>query len=316
LASAPAPATIELPAHWGRWQRSKNTVIFHAARAGMAIARAQPFFVLSAFGAFGGAMGFLFSLTDRRRAVEQIRRAMPELKRPHWTIFRMFVHLGRVGAEFAKMDRYTAPDSPHVIFDDATRRTLDAALAEGKGVLCFTPHLGNWELYAQVAAARGYVCATVAKKSYDPRLTHLIHAFRTRGGLVVHYRGDVDVMQTLRARLQMRGFVGMLIDQDTRVPSVFVPFFGRPASTPVVPAWIGVQQGSPVLFGCAVREGARYRVTFERVPVPLPTDEPEFFAGLAQARALTAEITRRTEDAIRKHPHQWVWLHARWKRQP
>lgn len=307
---------IELPYWWKPWQRRKNTLIFHAARFGFWVARATPFFVLSTLAALGGALGFVFSGRDRNRAIRQLRAALPTLKHPAWTIFRMFVHLGRVGAEFAKIDRFLGPRSPHVIFDDATVRALDEALAEGKGVLCFTPHLGNWELYAQVAASRGYVCATVAKKTYDPRLTRLIHDYRTRGGLVVHYRGDSDIVPTLAERLKSGGFLGMLIDQDTRVPSVFVPFFGKPASTPVVPAWVGVLQGSPVLFGAAVREGSKYRVFFERVPLPEPPKEPEFFAGLAQAKAITAEVTRRTEEVIRRYPEQWVWLHERWKRQP
>ena len=307
---------IELPSWWTPWQRRKNTLIFHAARFAMALARAMPFFVLAALGAFGGAVGFVFSVRDRRRALRQIRAAMPELKHPAWTVLRMFVHLGRTGAEFAKIDRYLTPSSRHVVFDEATRRALDDARAEGKGILCITPHLGNWELYAQVAAARGYPCATVAKKTYDPRLTQLIHAFRTRGGLVVHYRGDVDILATLQARFDEGGFLGRLIDQDTRVASVFVPFFGRPASTPIVPAWIAVLRGAPVLFGAAVREGGRYRVFFERVPMPEAPAGAEYFTGLAQATALTAELTRRTEALIRRHPEQWVWLHDRWKRQP
>jgi KDO2-lipid IV(A) lauroyltransferase len=309
--------SIALPPWWRPWQRRKNTLIFHAVRFGLALARALPFWFLTAFAAFGGMLGFVFSGRDRRRAVEQLRRAMPELKHPVRTIFRMFVHLGRIGAEFTKIDRYLTPDSPHVIFDAATVKALEDARAERKGILCITPHLGNWELYAQVAAARGYKCATVVKPTYDPRLNKLITDFRTRAGLVIYSRGDPLMLDKLQQRLRDNEYLGMLIDQDTRVAGVFVPFFGRPAFTPVIPAWLAIQAGCPVLFGYAVREGSKYRVHFERVQGTFaPPDEPEFFTGLTQAHALTAKLTALTEAAIRRYPEQWVWLHARWKRQP
>ena len=100
--------------------------------------------------------------------------------------------------------------------------------------------------------------------------------------------------------------LAMLIDQDTKVEAVHVPFFGQAASTPVGPAGLALRKGLPVVAGVIHRlTGMRYRITLR----PVAT------AGLDET-ALTARMTAELEAAIRRHPTQWVWVHRRWRRQP
>jgi KDO2-lipid IV(A) lauroyltransferase len=106
--------------------------------------------------------------------------------------------------------------------------------------------------------------------------------------------------------LRRRGGLAILIDQDTRVEGVWVPFFGRPAFTPVGAARLALKRDVAVVpvFDERLADGT-HRAHFEP-PLDLPADEVE----------ATAMMTRAIEAQIRRVPEQWVWMHRRWRRQP
>ena len=101
----------------------------------------------------------------------------------------------------------------------------------------------------------------------------------------------------------------MLGDQDARRDGVFVPYFGRLASTPAGPAWLSLATGAPIVFGTCVRApDGRYEARI------LPPLYPEGAAHDAVAvRALTARHTALLEREVRQRPESWFWLHRRWK---
>jgi KDO2-lipid IV(A) lauroyltransferase len=172
-------------------------------------------------------------------------------------------------------------------------------------VVFATLHLGNWELMAVALARAGYPISTVAKESHDPRFTRLLARERARFGVECIYRGRPGAVAGILRALKRGRVLGLLIDQDTRVPGVFVPFFGREAFTPVAAAAIALRTGAPVVVGTIRRlRGGGHEVTIE--PCPLPAGE----------RDATALITRRFEERVRRRPSQWVWFHERWRTQP
>ena len=85
----------------------------------------------------------------------------------------------------------------------------------------------------------------VAAALYDERLDALLGANRFQGGLNVVQRTHAT-SAVLRA-LRRGEVVGLLVDQDTRVPGTFVRFFNHPAHTPVGPAVIAGRTGAPIV---------------------------------------------------------------------
>ncbi|QIV95367.1 KDO2-lipid IV(A) lauroyltransferase [Allofrancisella inopinata] len=89
--------------------------------------------------------------------------------------------------------------------------------------------------------------------------------------------------------------------------SVFAPFFGKPCSTLTVTPWLAEKTGAVVIPAYYVREKClkKYKIY---------TGEPFKFTGDAYK---DAEMTNKfLEEAIRKHPEQYLWQHRRYRTRP
>ena len=117
----------------------------------------------------------------------------------------------------------------------------------------------------------------------------------------------------LRALTREKSHVALLVDQHTRKEGIWVPFFGRPASTTPAPAVLALATGAPILSGYCRRLPGTYQ--FEMV-----IDEPIIARSTGDKKAdverITTDINERFETYIRRFPDQWVWLHRRWHTPP
>jgi KDO2-lipid IV(A) lauroyltransferase len=221
---------------------------------------------------------------------------------------RCFRHLGTAVMEMVVAPRLGDRFDALVDCSGDALAAMERAAASGKGGVCVAAHLGNWELHAWGVARHGLPLHAVGKENVDPRLTRLIDRFRARGGIRNVWRGQPGAAVALLRALRKGQLLGILIDQDTNVQNVFVPFFGRPAATPRAAADLVLRTGAAALV-CLIhkREDGTYRASSEEVEVP-HTGDPE-----RDVVELTARFTARIEAAIRAHPEQWVWMHQRWK---
>jgi KDO2-lipid IV(A) lauroyltransferase len=113
--------------------------------------------------------------------------------------------------------------------------------------------------------------------------------------------------------LKAGGVIAILLDQNaSRHEGVFVPFFGRVASTSRSIAVLALRTGTPILPVFIRREGAgRHRATLgEPLAWPAANDIDEAVVELTMA--CNAAI----EAAIREAPAQWLWIHDRWRTRP
>jgi len=280
-------------------KRLKRFLRYVAVRVALFWVSLLPLRLASALGARFGRLAYAVAGGERRKALASLQRAGldPALARA------CFEHLGRCAFELACVRQIDARFDELVEWPAADRAVLDEALKRGKGVVFVSGHLGNWELLARRVAHAGYPCHTIAKETTDPRTTRLIEVFRAQVQLHSIWRGREGAARAMLRVLKGGGILGLLIDQDTDVQSVWVPFFGHPAKTPRAAADLALRLESPVVLGFCVRTGpARYRLSMQQVPAH----------GL-DARELTARLTSLIEAQIRSAPEQWVWMHQRWK---
>ncbi len=263
-------------------------------------------------GARLGALAFHLVGGERRKALKSLARAFPEKGEAERARLARacFQHLAAAAFEVGCTASLDTQLERLVAWSEADRRVLETALARGRGVVFVSGHVGNWELLARRVARAGFPSQSIAKETSDPRLTALVERFRARGGVRSIWRGQEGAARAMLRALKAGEILGLLIDQDTRVQSVFVPFFGELAATPRAAADLALRTGAAVVVGFCQREGDGYRLWMEEVPAP-PGEDRE-----AAVLALTAALSARIEAAIRRAPEQWVWMHQRWKTRP
>jgi KDO2-lipid IV(A) lauroyltransferase len=293
-------------------KRLKRFLRYVLIRAALALVYPLPLGLARWLGMRLGTLAFLVAGGERRKALKSLARAFPEKSdaERHALARACFRHLCAAALEVgctAALDRHL---EALVTWPEADRRVLETALARGRGVVFVSGHLGNWELLARRVARAGYPSQSIAKETTDPRVTELVGRFRERGGVRSIWRGQEGAARAMLRALKAGEILGLLIDQDTRVQSLFVPFFGELASTPRAAADLALRTGAAAVVGFCQREGSGYRLTMEEVPVP------EGLEREAAALALTAALSERIEAAIRRTPEQWVWMHQRWKTRP
>jgi KDO2-lipid IV(A) lauroyltransferase len=299
---------VPLPARWGRVQRWKNTIIYWVILVAIAFARRLPFWLLRWWGGWAGRIAGRIAVKERRRAITHLAASLPDLApRFHERIAsEMFEHLGISAVEVLKADLLFRRGLGPALSAEQQLIVADA-LSEGKGCVMVGGHIGNWELLSHAYSRAGLPLTAIAKPLYDPRLTALADRARRQFGTKILWHGDPAVGKDMLRVFKRGEILGLLIDQDTRVQGTFVPFFGRPAYTPIAAAALALRFGAPIILSWSHRYHDGIEVHVERHAFT-PTGNTE-----EDVRELTAQLTKKLEKAIRKVPAQWVWLHKRWK---
>jgi KDO2-lipid IV(A) lauroyltransferase len=247
----------------------------------------------------------------RRRALDNLEQAdgLTASSRDRRRIARAsFEHLAsgalEAAAVLSALERLD--DERYVAFEAI--ENWERAHARGRGTIVVLAHLGNWEIAGLAAARRGYPLVSVAQPMKNPYVERFMaRARRTTGQRIVSKRG---ALRGLVDALRRREVVILLCDQRWR-HGIAVPFFGRPAATVTTPALLSLRFGAPIVPLEVYRAP---RPPIHRVRCGEPLDPECYRHAPDPVRAMTEEITRRIEDAIRRHPEQWMWMHNRWRR--
>jgi KDO2-lipid IV(A) lauroyltransferase len=292
-------------------QRWKNTLIYWVIVCAIAVARLFPLWLLRWWGGWAGRVAGFFAVRERRRAVQHLAESLPALEPRFYRRIagEMFEHLGVSAVEVLKADRLFARGQGPALSAEQLLLVADA-LSEGKGAVLVGGHIGNWERLSHAYARAGLPLTAIAKPLYDPRLTALADRMRRQYGTNILWRGDASVGKDMLRVFKRGEILGLLIDQDTKVQGTFVPFFGRPAYTPIAAAALALRFTAPIILSWAHRYPDGFDVHVERFRFTPSGD------GERDVTELTAQLTAKLEKAIRKVPAQWVWLHKRWKTRP
>ncbi|WP_437558412.1 lysophospholipid acyltransferase family protein [Acidithiobacillus sulfuriphilus] len=220
---------------------------------------------------------------------------------------RHFRALGQAALDLGPLWYWPLPRALGLIREVSGAAAVDAAMAEGRGVILFTAHLGAWEA-AVLYIGQRWPVTVMYMDTRNPAINALMVAGRGRSGARLSKKEN-GIRPLLQA-LKQGTAVGVLPDQNVD-PSegVYAPFFGRPACTTPLLGRLAARQGTPVfgLFAYRLPWGKGFRVEI----VPLG---PRFPSGDAEADA--AAINRVLEQAIRRAPEQYWWVHRRFKDQP
>lgn len=253
-----------------------------------------------------GRLSWLILPRQRRLALGSIRTAFPDWsERLRVELARScFIHLGKCLTEIAWSPNLSRDNLDSVVRWEGLDH-LHHALEQKRGVVLFSGHCGNWELFAAAFGALGQPFSVIAREIEESRFNDYIVQSRARFGVHTIGRGSSssarDILRALRSGIPL----GVLIDQSIKGEIVRVPFFGHDAPTPAGPARIAVKTGAMALaFFIERLPDGTHLVRFHEPIDTRRMDDP---------KELTWRMTEAIEAQIRRAPAQWVWMHRRWR---
>lgn len=219
---------------------------------------------------------------------------------------RCYENLGRGLVEYLRFPLLTREFALEAV-EAVGRENLDRALARGKGVLAITGHFGDWELMGAAFSLMGYPIHFLVGEQHNQRVDDTMNAYRQMAGIGIIPMGVA--MRKVLATLRKGEIVAMLSDQDAHEEGVFVPFLGRPASTPKGPAAFALKTGAAVIPVFIVRKENSWQHT-------VYIEEPIISEGKSTIYSITSSYTYYLEQYIKRYPDHWFWPHRRWKTKP
>jgi len=273
-----------------------------------------PFGFLYAFGRFFGWAGYTFAVKHKRIAIESLTRAFGKEKTPQ-EIRRIcrecFNSMAYAAVEFFKFMKH--PERIAKFVDIEGVENLKKALAEGKGVVAISAHFGSFPLLLSRLAQEGFKVNAVMRHMRDQKLDELFEDKRRvmRVGSIYTQPRTTCVSDSLKV-LRDNEVLFVQLDQNFGTGGVFVDFFGVKAATATGPIVFSMRTGAPIVPMFIYRLGGpRHRIVVEP-PIHLEESGTKSERLLGAVERLTALIER----YIRKYPHEWGWIHKRWKARP
>jgi len=230
------------------------------------------------------------------------------------TILRgVWENLGRVGAEFAHLDRMKVLDferggEADVVYDRIAFERFLAIRDSGKPTLFFAAHLANWEVPALASASYNIRSNLLYRRPNLGAAADAIVKMRAgcMGNLIA---SGLDAPVRLLHALERGEHVGMLVDQHM-VKGVDVVFFGRWAKANPLIAQLARHSGAAIRGVRVVRRADGNSFWGELTDEIAPARDAE---GKVDIQGTMQIITGIVEGWVREHPEQWLWLHRRWR---
>jgi KDO2-lipid IV(A) lauroyltransferase len=285
------------------------TATYLGYRAGAAIAQALPERLSRpAAGVCGRALGLV--MRGRREMVGRHQRRIHgsdlEGRALDRAVAATFASYGRYWLEAFRLPRQDLLALEGDLFRVEGRDLVDKALAEGKGVVIGTPHLGNWDLGAAWFASRGYQPTTVVEPIEPPALFEWFCSYRRALGMGIVPLGP-DAGSILLKKLREGLMVGLVCDRDLAGNGIEVEFFGERTTFPAGPATLALRAGAPLMAGANFFEGHAHRCIMRpAIDTSRQGTIKEDIARITQA--LAGEF----ETLIRRAPEQWHLLQPNW----
>jgi len=261
----------------------------------------------------GAAVGWLmWKLPNRSREVVRINfdHCFPELSAAEreQLLGETLVNIGRSFAESACAWMWSPQKTVGLIKEVEGEHLLDEALAEGKGLVGITSHLGNWEVLNHWYCLK---CSPIIfyRPPKQKAVDELLQKQRTQLGNKVAASTREGIISVMR-EVRRGGAVGIPADPEPALKSgVFVPFLGVQALTSkFVPGLLKGGAANGVFLHCVrLPDHSGFKVIVERAPEALYSDdETEAVA------AMSATI----ESYVRRWPSQYMWSMKRFKKRP
>jgi len=257
------------------------------------------------------AVYFSFASPDVAATMDYHRRIygrVPWWKR-RWFVFRHFLSFGR-----AIIDRTAilAGQTAKFSFSFDGEFHVHQALAEGRGVLLLTAHLGNWEAAGQLLTRLDVPINVTGFDKETPAIRALLAKSSKAKFRLLPLTGEPTDAIPLVAALRRGEIVAMLGDRAYGSPASPVTFLGDTGRFPIGAYVLAAMANSPLIMVFNLRErGGHYR--FYGFPALHP-QMPAHHLRDAYLKNFAIEFAKNLETIVRRDPLQWYNFYPFWEK--
>jgi KDO2-lipid IV(A) lauroyltransferase len=290
-----------------------DRLLYFVALGAIKFFQALPLRWVARIGRGFGALAYVLDARHRRVALRNLTMCLGAEKSPPEILALARENFRRLGESYCCAVKTAAMPwedlKSFVEFVGWEKAISRDALHPPRSIVVAVGHFGNFELYARLGQFMpGIQGATTYRGLRQPSLNRLLQTLRQCSGCAFFER-RTDAAR-LKAWMAPTGrALGLLADQHAGVGGVRVPFFGHECSTTASPAVFALR------YDCGLYTGICYRVGLARWRIELgdeiPAREPD--GGSRSIEAITRDVNRALEAAVRRDPANWFWVHNRWK---
>ncbi len=270
---------------------------------------------------FSVVVGDLFHLLMRKTRVS-VRKNIEGVSRGRWSKEKVnvltrktFQNYGQYLLDYMVMHRLRPSNKDRWVEEEVGEDYMMEALRSGNGVICVTPHLGNWEIGGLLFSFRGGKLNVLTLDERDLNTKSFREEMRRGRGIKNLYIDPNDdspmaILDVVKA-LRRNEIVAMLGDRIESQKTMVFDFFGKETPFPMGVAILAMATGAPVLPVFVVMERNRkYRGIIE-APIHFSTISRENREVVIQ-RGME-KLVKKFEEYIAKYPDQWYNFYSYWK---
>ncbi|MBW3594673.1 MAG: phosphatidylinositol mannoside acyltransferase [Actinobacteria bacterium] len=187
---------------------------------------------------------------------------------------------------------------------------IDAALAQGRGVIVVVGHLGNWDAAGAWVGARGNRLVTVAEVLRPRRMFDFFRDHRARLGMTI-FPAEKGATERLAEAVESGAVVAILGDRDLKGTGPEVTFFGERVTFPAGPASVLFRTKAPLLvagvYGVRLDDGRYGWEAHISEPLDVPTERSE--EAIVQ---VTQTVATEMEALVARRPEEWHVMQPFW----
>ena len=220
--------------------------------------------------------------------------------------YRLFYNFSRFLVTYGEMRQRPEAIESRVSGAAEAGATLETLLAQGRGVLLATMHVGQWDLGLRLLSRFEVPVHVVMRREAAPEVSRYADELRAWDRLQVHELGAPALAVTLLAALGRGEIVAIQLDRPLGAGVMRVPFFGEPAELPTGPIQLALAANAPLLPMFVLLDGVtRYRL-LTLPPMRFERRGPE---PLGEGMMRLVEVM---ESVVARYPDQWFNFYDVW----
>ena len=262
---------------------------------------------------FGRVLANIYWLLARRRREVVVQNILPALNNDRAAATAKAKELIQGFAiKVVDLWRYEAGLPIENTFGHATGwDRFENALAQKRGVLLLTPHLGNWEFGGPWLTQKGITLQVITMAEPGRNFTQLRQASRARWNIETLVIGtDPFAFVDIIRRLEQGAVIALLIDRPLAATATTVNLFGKPFAASTAAAELARASGCVLLPVYLPRRGDTYEA---HVLPEIPYDRAAL-RDAAVRQELTQTVVTAFEPIIQKNIEQWYQFTPMWQK--